>query len=34
MKEEWPEEIPVGIITAFIGAPLFLWMIRVRRYEF
>ena len=29
-----PEEIPVGIITAFIGAPLFLWMIRVRRYEF
>ena len=26
-----PEEIPVGIITAFIGAPLFLWMIRVLR---
>lgn len=29
-----PKEIPVGIITAFLGAPLFLWMIRVRRYEF
>lgn len=29
-----PEEIPVGILTAFLGAPLFLWMIKVRRYEF
>ncbi len=29
-----PTEIPVGILTAFLGAPLFLWMIRVRRYEF
>jgi len=24
----------VGILTAFLGAPLFLWMIKVRRYEF
>ena len=29
-----PTEIPVGILTAFMGAPLFLWMIKVRRYEF
>ncbi len=29
-----PIEIPVGILTAFLGAPLFLWMIKVRRYEF
>ena len=29
-----PAEIPVGILTAFLGAPLFLWMIRVRRYGF
>lgn len=29
-----PMEIPVGILTAFLGAPLFLWMIKVRRYEF
>lgn len=29
-----PSEIPVGILTAFLGAPLFLWMIKVRRYEF
>lgn len=29
-----PAEIPIGILTAFIGAPLFLWMIKVRRYEF
>lgn len=29
-----PTEIPVGILTAFLGAPLFLWMIKVRRYEF
>ena len=29
-----PAEIPVGILTAFLGAPLFLWMIKVRRYEF
>ena len=29
-----PAEIPVGILTAFLGAPLFLWMIRARRYAF
>lgn len=29
-----PAEIPVGIITSFIGAPVFLWMIKVRRYSF
>lgn len=29
-----PAELPVGILTAFLGGPLFLWMLRVRRYEF
>ena len=29
-----PGEIPIGIITAMIGAPIFLWMIRVRKYAF
>ena len=29
-----PAELPIGILTAFLGAPLVLWMIRVRRYEF
>lgn len=29
-----PTEIPVGILTALLGAPLFLWMIKVRRYAF
>ena len=29
-----PAELPIGSLTAFLGAPLFLWMIRVRRYEF
>ena len=29
-----PGEIPIGIITSMIGAPIFLWMIRVRRYAF
>ena len=29
-----PTEIPVGILTAFLGAPLFLWMIKARRYAF
>ena len=29
-----PAELPVGIITAFLGAPLFLWMVKARRYEF
>lgn len=29
-----PGEIPIGIITSMIGAPFFLWMIKVRRYSF
>ena len=29
-----PAELPVGILTAFLGAPLFLWMVKARRYEF
>ncbi|MDO5424215.1 MAG: iron ABC transporter permease [Eubacteriales bacterium] len=29
-----PSEIPIGIITSMIGAPVFLWMIRVRKYSF
>ena len=29
-----PGELPIGIITALIGAPFFLWLIRVRRYAF
>lgn len=29
-----PSEIPIGIITSMIGAPIFLWMIRVRKYAF
>ena len=29
-----PKEIPIGILTAMIGAPFFLWMIRARRYAF
>lgn len=29
-----PAELPVGILTAFLGAPLFLWMVKSRRYEF
>ena len=29
-----PGEIPIGIITSIIGAPFFLWMIKVRRYSF
>ena len=29
-----PGEIPIGIITAMIGAPIFLWMIWVRKYAF
>lgn len=28
-----PTELPVGIITAFLGAPVFIWLIR-HRYEF
>ncbi|WP_251449560.1 iron ABC transporter permease [Microbacterium sp. Marseille-Q6648] len=26
-----PEEIPVGIITAFVGAPVFIWIVRRQR---
>ena len=26
-----PEEIEVGIITAFIGAPFFIWIVRRQR---
>lgn len=29
-----PAEIPVGILTAALGAPVFLWMVQVRRYSF
>ena len=29
-----PAELPVGILTALFGGPLFLWMVRKRRYEF
>lgn len=29
-----PGEIPIGIITSMLGAPFFLWMIRVRKYSF
>lgn len=29
-----PKEIPIGILTAMIGAPLFLWMLKARKYSF
>lgn len=29
-----PSEIPIGIITAIIGAPFFLWMVRSSKYTF
>lgn len=29
-----PVELPVGIITALFGGPVFLWMIKARRYAF
>jgi len=29
-----PAELPVGIITALIGGPVFLWMIKARHYAF
>lgn len=29
-----PTEIPIGILTAFLGAPLFVWLIKARSYEF
>lgn len=27
----WPQEVGVGIVTAFIGAPLLVWLVRSRR---
>ncbi|MFT4260387.1 FecCD family ABC transporter permease [Microbacterium sp.] len=27
----WPGEVPVGIVTAFVGAPLLIWFVRRRR---
>lgn len=29
-----PKEIPLGILTAMIGAPFFLWLIKARKYSF
>lgn len=29
-----PSEMPIGIITSILGAPLFLWMVKARRYSF
>lgn len=29
-----PAELPVGILTALIGGPMFLWMIKARKYSF
>lgn len=29
-----PEELPVGVVTSFVGAPFFLMMLRRSRYEF
>lgn len=29
-----PEEIPIGVITAFLGAPFFIWLIRKNSYSF
>lgn len=29
-----PAEMPVGILTAIVGGPLFLWMVRTRKYTF
>lgn len=29
-----PAELPVGILTAMLGGPLFLWMIHTRKYSF
>jgi iron complex transport system permease protein len=26
-----PEELQVGIVTAFVGAPVFVWLVRRRR---
>lgn len=29
-----PAELPVGILTALIGGPMFLWMVKTRQYAF
>jgi iron complex transport system permease protein len=29
-----PTEIPVGILTAFVGGPFFLWLLRRERREY
>lgn len=29
-----PEEIPIGVITSFLGAPFFIWLIRKSSYSF
>lgn len=29
-----PSEIPIGIITALVGAPFFIWMVKARKYTF
>lgn len=29
-----PEELPIGVVTAFIGAPFFLWLLRTSSYSF
>lgn len=29
-----PEELPIGVVTAFIGAPFFLWILRKSSYSF
>ncbi len=29
-----PNEIPVGIITSMLGAPFFLWLVKIKRYSF
>ncbi len=29
-----PEEIPLGVITAFLGAPFFIWLIQKNTYGF
>lgn len=29
-----PKEIPLGILTSIVGAPVFLWMIKAKKYSF
>jgi iron complex transport system permease protein len=28
---QWPGEVPVGIVTAFVGAPVLIWLVRRRK---